>query len=277
MPSTSSSLRRSWTGSRRRSAKIPPFKGREPAVRSLGRAGVFLSAFSFSDPEIRKKLEEIFRDPAYGGAPWSVAPPSSAVSFLKTAARKLTEWLNSISGFFDNLHWESPVLFWLLLGALVLVLVLLLSHMGWTVVRTLKESARRTKDEDASPPEGKREVRRLLKESAALAARARYSEALRNLFLALLRALSETRYAAAPAGWTNHEIINALEAPPEIRDRLHRVAEAFDHGWYGRKRLAAEIYSSCRETVLEFMRTVEKKKRAGRSPQSRPVAGERNQ
>ncbi len=186
------------------------------------------------------------------------------MAFLRAGWRKLTEWLNSISGFFDKLHWESPFLFWLLIGVLFLIFLLLVSHMAWTVIRLVREGAPGKEDEEEKSAEKRREARRLLDESAALAARARYSEALRSLFLALLRVLSETRYAPAPAGWTNHEIINALEAPPEIRDRLHRVAEAFDHGWYGRKRLAADIYGSCRKTVLEFMSGLEKKSRGGR-------------
>jgi len=215
-------------------------------------AGAFVSA-----AEVERELREIFKDPAYSGPPWLVEPAGGAAYLLRNLSEAVKSYFRALQDFFASLYIQSPLLFWLTVCGIILCSLLLLYHTTRMVLRALRAEPLRTAPGPEHSGGRRREAQMLLEKSGALAGEGRYGEAVRYLFLALLRALSETRYRTVPAGWTNHEIIAALEVPAELRGRLIDVVEAFDHGWYGREEVASDLYVRCRGAVVDFLRAIE--------------------
>ncbi|MFZ4508289.1 MAG: DUF4129 domain-containing protein [Fimbriimonas sp.] len=125
--------------------------------------------------------------------------------------------------------WVSTIV-WGLLALFVLVLLgYALRHWAW--VRSLRRRAKALVDDD----EPERTLDEWLANADELAARGRYREAVRALYVACLLKFDEAKVARFDRGETNWEHLARIQAsatrPPELDFRP--ATHAFDRIWYG--------------------------------------------
>ncbi len=207
---------------------------------------------TITNNEIQRHVEEIFQDGAYHRTLQSYQPSESVLALIKKMWETVISWLHGISDKLNELHFNSPVLFWLIFAGLVLILVLLLLHMAWSI--RIAFSSRRSdssfRAESAIETQG---AKFTLKQAEELASQHRYTEAVRVLFLVLLERLADTHQAAGRRSWTNHQIVNTVNVPDSLRGELHAAAAAFDRGWYGQSELAADLYHASHSTITALL------------------------
>ena len=151
--------------------------------------------------------------------------------FLLRLWEQITEWLEA----FDRLRFESPLLYWASVALLLLVLVLLLWHIGWSVRSAVAGSrriaARGGSDVDA--PARRQRFADLLRRAHEAAGAGATREAVRLLVLALLARCDERDVLHAAGSWTLRDVTRRLEAllPADVRIRAFgRGAERAVYG-----------------------------------------------
>lgn len=129
---------------------------------------------------LRRVLDSVFAGPDYRWLP-EVDPLAS-----------LRRWLYSLTAWLDGLSEHSPALYWLLIGAMAAVLVAILVHAVWILVRTLRAAGAPPTAATVSlaEPRGAAWFRR---EAQGLARRGRYVEAMQAEFRALVLDLDQRR------------------------------------------------------------------------------------
>lgn len=179
----------------------------------------------FSDPTLREGLE---------------GPTSGLGALLAQVRAKISEWFQRLVVRLGDLRVASPVLFWLLFGGLVLLLVLLLAHIGWTAYAALRATAPLRDDEH--PATRARQFRDLRREARDLASAGRFRDATRLLLLALLALIEERKVLRVARGWTHREIARRLSLRGAGAEDLGRFTGAVERVWYGGATPDAESY-----------------------------------
>jgi hypothetical protein len=128
-----------------------------------------------SPDSLRTVLDSVFSTPAYR---W--VEPTDPFATLRRRFAELVDWIK-------HLEANSPPLYYLVIGVLVVVLVALLVHIVWLVVQTLRAPAAVA----AVAPESveRRDAAWYRQEADRLAGEARYREAVQADFLALVLTL----------------------------------------------------------------------------------------
>ena len=127
------------------------------------------------DEQIRERALEILARDEYAAFRGDLA-----------AWQAVFEALANLDAWFDALRIESPALFWILMGGLLLVAVLLLLHAGWTLRAALRAAPPSERE-----PRERAPVADLLLEAERLAGRGAFLDAARHVQLATLEALLE--------------------------------------------------------------------------------------
>lgn len=182
-------------------------------------------------------LDSVFAGPAYR---WVERPEPAA---------QLRGWLNELGQWLASLKDHNPLGFKAFIAALIIVLVVILVHAGWVLVRTVRPGM-----EDSGPiatPVTRRDRDWYRREAERLAGEGRYPEAMQADFLALVLSLDAAQlvrfhpaktpreYSRERAGLSGlvgalYEYVFARRpcGPAEYRDwqaRLAREAHAAAH------------------------------------------------
>jgi len=175
-------------------------------------------------------------------------------------SRDLRQWLlTRLRRLFDRLgglHETNYALFLVTVGALTILLVALLAHITYTIVRALRSAGRPSARPQAAPtrPQTADDLRR---EAEALAARGEFRDAIRVFYLALIRALQVRGVLSRASSRTNWEHLRQLHAHPELAAVLKPFTETFDAKWYGRRPASAGEVERCREWFETALREVD--------------------
>lgn len=131
-----------------------------------------------SADSIRAVLERVFATPEYD---WELR--RHPLQFLLDWYRGLLDWLDALAS-------SHPVAYWVLIGLLAGILVAILAHFGYLVVRALRPRAS-SRAAQAVVLTGSRDAAWHLAEARRLAREGRCGEALAHRFIALLLELDE--------------------------------------------------------------------------------------
>jgi len=190
---------------------------------------MFASIPSPSPAAVREKTEAVFDRPEFRSQ-----DPNSA-GWLLRQLRDFFAWLAS-------LHDAAPLLFWLLLIACIVLLILIVIHLVFTVRKAFVRG-------DRSAPGSATAARFLLSvsyrdEAARLAATGEFTEAVRFLFLSLVYRFDERGRISLHKAYTNREYLDLLRDTP-ARAALQVMVDAIDDHWYGQRPCSRESFEEC--------------------------------
>jgi hypothetical protein len=185
-----------------------------------------------SDDSIRQRTKEVLSRPEF------------RADHREDVMRRLLEWFSDLVGWLGGLRNAMPVLFWLLVISLSLILLLLLTHLGWTVYRTLIVPARGAGEE---LPEARRGRLSLAHHEEALgkAAEGEYTEAIRHLFLSLVYRFDESGRVSFQKAYTNREYLALFADRPDLHAELGVFVDTLDENWYGQHPTEERRYQNC--------------------------------
>ncbi|MBM3473551.1 MAG: DUF4129 domain-containing protein [Armatimonadetes bacterium] len=140
---------------------------------------------------------------------------------------------------------------------LSVLLIGLLAHITYTITRALRSAGRARGGPAPPPPARAKSADELRREAEALAARGEFREAIRSLYVALIRALQARGVLSRAASRTNWEYVRQLDTHPQVAAVLQPFTETFDAKWYGRRPASAEEMERCRAWFEAALREVE--------------------
>lgn len=137
------------------------------------------------------------------------AEPSAVFEWLRELWRRLMDWLLRLS----DLH---PVAYWLLVAGLLLILVAILVHVGWTLSRAFRrpETEARPGSMPIGPPRDARWHREV---ASRLRGEGRLTEALAHRFVALLLELDGRGALRFHPSKTPREYVDEIKLGPDGR------------------------------------------------------------
>ncbi len=162
------------------------------------------------DERVRAVLDSLFRRPEYA---WRERPDGWAP--VRRAWNSFQAWL-------EALHGQNIVLYWLILGALGLVLALILVHAGRVAWRTMRAD---TATEVSRPAHrvARRDAAWYGQEAERLEAAGRYAEAMQADFQRLVLELDARRLVRFHPSRTPNEYVAEPALSPEARNALREL------------------------------------------------------
>lgn len=155
---------------------------------------------------LRAVLDSVFADPAYR---WVERPEPMAQ--VQSGLTQLQQWLATLRD-------HNPLGFKVLLAALIIVLVVILVHAGWVLVRTVRP---RTGDLSPIPSPVLRRDREWYRgEAERLAGDGRFAEAMQADFLALVLSLDAAQLVRFHPSKTPLEYTREARLDPGLRAEL---------------------------------------------------------
>lgn len=196
-----------------------------------------------SDAQIRELAAQILSRPEY--ADWHAATASR----LEELVREIGHWFQRWMSFTADLALHRPVLYWLLLGGLLLVIVLLLAHVIWSIRAAL----------GARVPEGEKREAEVSSDFAGeadrLAASGRFLEAAHRLQLASIDLLLQRRVLELSRSDPNRTLRQRLRraALPETeRQVLLDLLRRLEQQWFRDRRDDRDLYDAWRALHLRL-------------------------
>lgn len=193
---------------------------------------------------VKRALEEVFARPAYS---WGTRP--SARQFARDA------WLDLRTGL-DSLERTNPVLFYVLLGALVLLLVALLVHIGYVLWQIFRRAPGQEAGVVHAPASRALNAGGHLARADELARRGAWAEALGHRFLALLLELDARRALRFHPSKTPAEYIAEAQLEPPGRESLTDLVGRLYRHVFGAAPCDADAYRAFGDTAQRVMRYV---------------------
>lgn len=188
---------------------------------------------------LRAVLDTVFAGRAYR---WAREP---------APARLAREWWERLGDWLRGLRADNPLVFRLLVLALLLALVLILAHAAWLVWRTVR-SARTLDDAEAgaAPPEP-HDAEWYGRAADRAAAEGRLAEALQLAFIALALGLERQGLLQYHASKTPAECARDARLGPADRERLRRLVRTLYLHVFGGRPVAPEDYRLWRAAGAE--------------------------
>jgi len=166
-------------------------------------------------------------------------------------ARLAREWWERLGDWLRGLRADNPLVFRLLVLALLLALVLILAHAAWLVWRTVR--AARSLDEgepDVAPAEA-RDAEWYARAADRSAADGRLAEALQLAFVALALGLERQGLLQYHASKTPAECARDARLEPADRERLREMVRTLYLHVFGGRPVAPEDYRLWRAAGAE--------------------------
>lgn len=183
-----------------------------------------------SDPRVHKLAVEILARSEYAQA---TGPDTTLVRMLR--------WFLGELGKLQFLRVEAPIVYWMIIGAMVLVLAALAGHLIWVLWAALGTP-------EPAAHEGLLQSSRqrdLAQEAAALASNGRYLDAAHRLMLASFRVLAESSVIELRPDRPNRWIRSALltsSLPADRAAEIGALIEQTEQLWFGERRDEPAIY-----------------------------------
>ncbi|HET6328158.1 MAG TPA: DUF4129 domain-containing protein [Planctomycetaceae bacterium] len=199
------------------------------------------SAGPLPDPQIvRQTARDVLARPEY-----QLDPPTDFSDFIAQFWDLIRHVLRAIQLWFAWLAAMSPILAALIVLALVVSVLLLLGHIGWTLVAVARGD-RRGAAALAELSRRKVDPAELAREADHAGASGNYILGVRLLYRACLTRLEQTEERAFRPGATNREHLNRYRATP-LYDWLARFVSIIDMKWYGSEPCLASDFAECRD------------------------------
>jgi len=208
----------------------------------LGAVFAFGSVAEGPDAEkIRKTAEEVLAQPGYDLSQNERLELDFSIinDFLRSI-------LKAINSYFDALAATSPVLAYAVLIGLVVLVILLIGHIGYSVYR----GAQSAPAPAALKVEAKVETSsQFLAEAERLATEGNYVDASRLLYKGALIMLEAKRGGRLRQGLTNSEYLSTFRTAT-VRDHLRVFVDLINWKWYRDNTFEQGDFGRCREAFV---------------------------
>ena len=199
------------------------------------------AASPFPDPEmIRRTAEQVLRRPDYQLDPQS----DSGLTLLELLLRFLRWIFAPFQWLLDALSGLPGWLRWLIVLGLAALLVLLVFHIGYTIVGAVL-GPRQKRGLAAALPRMSRDPAALEDQAAQAVSRGDFITGVRLLFAACLLRLELAEKRPVRAGTTNREYLRRHRDSP-VFEPLGLFVEIIETRWYGRGTCGPEDFEACR-------------------------------
>jgi hypothetical protein len=184
---------------------------------------------------LRAVLDSVFANPVYR---WVDRPDPAA---------RIRGWLAELEQWLATLREHNPLGFKAFIAALIVVLVVILVHAAWVLLRTVRP---RTPDPGfVEAPAGRRDRDWYRREAERLAGEGRYAEAMQADFLALMLALDAAQRVRFHPAKTPLEYTREPGLDPRIRAELQELVSALYRYLFARHPCGFPEYSEWRNRV----------------------------
>ncbi len=187
---------------------------------------------------IRRTAAEVIARPDYQRDPQA----DSGATLLELLLRGLDWVLTVIGRFLNALHGLPTWLQLIVVIGLVIALLALVAHIGYTIYNIFRQPVRNKAFQAAA--RAARDPAAYESQVAAAVASGDFSLAVRLLFRACLLRLDLAERRAARAGATNREYLGRYRGAP-IFEPLKLFVETIDAKWYGRGLCGRADYEAC--------------------------------
>jgi hypothetical protein len=184
---------------------------------------------------LRSILDSVFASSAYA---WR--PQDEAGTVIVRYWRRLLEWLASLQE-------ANPLLFKVLVAGLVFVLLTILGHALWLLVRTVRGAALPVSDDLAEAPTARRNAAWYLSAADRAAADGHFAEALQLAFVGLALTLDDRGLLRYHPSKTPAECSREARLVPEDRTRLGSLVRTLYTCAFGGARCGPAEYIAWRE------------------------------
>jgi hypothetical protein len=158
----------------------------------------------------------------------------------------IAEQLRRLFGRLGGLHEANYGLFLIFVVTGTALVLALGAHIAYTIAQAFRR--RPAPRREAPPrPESRLSPERLRREADQAATRGEYREAVRLLYLALVRTLQVQALLPRTSSRTNREHLAYLQARPGLLAVVAPFTETFEGKWYGQRAACAEDVQQCRE------------------------------
>ncbi len=212
------------------------------------------------DPEtIRRAAEEVLRRPGYQ----LDLQPDSGLTLLELLYRFFRWILTPLQWLLDALEGLPGWLRWPIAIGLVALLILLVFHIGYTIVRAVT-GPRQKRGLAAALQSAARDPGALERQAAEAVSRGDFMTAIRLLFLACLLRLELAEKRTFRAGTTNREHLRRHRDSP-VFEPLKRFVEIIETRWYWRGECGLEDFEVCRVAHAQIRQFAEELPHAQRA------------
>jgi len=188
---------------------------------------------------LRSALDTVFAASPYR---WAREPAPS---------RLAREWWDRLGDWLRGLRADNPLVYRLLVLALLLALVLILAHAAWLVWRTVRGARSLDGDEAAAAPAEPRDAEWYGRAADRAAADGRLAEALQLAFVALALGLERQGLLQYQASKTPAECARDARLAPADRERLRGLVRTLYLHVFGGRPVAPEDYRLWRAAGAE--------------------------
>jgi hypothetical protein len=203
--------------------------------------GPMPAASPLPDPEtIRRTAEQVLRRPDYQLNP----QPDSGPALLELLDHFLRWILTPFQWLLDALAGLPGWLRWPVALGLVAILILLVCHIGYTIVGAVRGPPQK-RGVAAALPRTSRDPAALEHQAAEAVSRRDFLTAVRLLFAACLLRLELAEKRPLLAGTTNREHLRRHRDSP-VFEPLKLFVEIIETRWYGRETCGLEDFEACR-------------------------------
>lgn len=184
---------------------------------------------------LRRILDSVFASSAYA---WR--PQDETGTAIVRYWRRLLEWLASLQE-------ANPLLFKLLVAALVLALLAILGHAIWLLVRTVRGAALTVSDAAPGVPAARRNAAWYLSAADGAAGAGHFAEALQLAFVGVALTLDDRGLLRYHPSKTPAECTREARLVPEDRTRLRALVRTLYTCAFGGARCGPAEYAAWRE------------------------------
>ena len=200
----------------------------------------------YAPEQIRASLERILAQPEYNQAlaKWLL----KAEEFLRLLQGLLQRFLDLL----DGLYAASPVLYFVVMFASLVILLLILVHIGYVLHNSMRENAIRGEDESQIGL-GRETPSALAEQAEVLAARGAHVDAIRLLFRSLVSEFRRQGKTGPFDTETNREFAMRWRGDPIRYEPLRVLVRFLDEKLYGMQPCSGEDYRQCRRMYEKVM------------------------
>jgi hypothetical protein len=199
------------------------------------------AASPLPDPEtIRQTAEQVLRRPDYLLDPQA----DSGLTILELVLRFLRWIFTPLQWLHDLLAGLPGWLRWPIALGLVALLILLVLHIGYTIVAAVR-GPRQQRGLAAGLPRMSRDPAALERQAAEAVSRGDFITGVRLLFAACLLRLELAEKRPFLAGTTNREHLRRHRDSP-VFEALRQFVETIELGWYGQGICGPADFEACR-------------------------------
>jgi hypothetical protein len=196
--------------------------------------------------QLRQDLQVILARPEYnqGDGSW-------LYTYLYRLWHAFQTWYDEhVSRHFERLHDVSPVVYWTIVAVVAGAIVILLYHIILTIRSAFGTMPARRSAGGASGQTLETDPATLLRDADAAAASGDFEQALRHLYLALIRNLDRHDLVRYDRSRTNYEYLREVRGQQDVAKPLAALTAQAEAVWYGEEPVELSYYQQCRALAL---------------------------